>query len=113
NRPFRLCYNCQKLGHFAEDCLAPFKQVALVNTVGMGYNYRVCYECGSPDHLRNTCPKMHRAPGQAENPLALEGNRYARNNRNLARGNAADALQDPNVVTSSFSLNDHFATALF
>ncbi|GJV53494.1 reverse transcriptase domain-containing protein [Tanacetum coccineum] len=104
NRPSRICYNCQKSGHFAKDCRAPFKQVAPVNAVRMGYNQRVCYECGSPDHLRNTCPKMHRAPGQAGNPLALEGNSNARNNRNLARGrafniNVADALQDPTVVT--------------
>ncbi|GKC74712.1 putative reverse transcriptase domain-containing protein [Tanacetum coccineum] len=27
--------------------------------------------------------------------------------------NAVDALQDPNVVTGTFSLNDHFATVLF
>ncbi|GJV05567.1 putative nucleotidyltransferase, ribonuclease H, partial [Tanacetum coccineum] len=50
--------------------------------------------------------------------FALEGNRNARNNGNPARGrafniNAADALQDPNVVTGTFSLNDHFATVLF
>ncbi|GKF51934.1 hypothetical protein Tco_0148401 [Tanacetum coccineum] len=32
------------------DCRAPFKQVAPVNVVRMGYNQRVCYECGSPDH---------------------------------------------------------------
>ncbi|GJS53796.1 putative reverse transcriptase domain-containing protein [Tanacetum coccineum] len=75
-------------------------------------------ELKSPDHLRNTCPKMHRAPGQAGNPLALEGNHNTRNNRNLARGrafniNVTDALQDPNVVTSTFYLNDHFATLLF
>ncbi|GJV88040.1 putative reverse transcriptase domain-containing protein [Tanacetum coccineum] len=57
-----------KPGHFAKVCRAPFKQVAPVNDVRMGYNQRVCYECGSPDHLRNTCPKMHRAPGQAGNP---------------------------------------------
>ncbi|GKA95102.1 putative reverse transcriptase domain-containing protein [Tanacetum coccineum] len=114
----RLCYNCQKPDHFAKDCRAPFKQVAPVNAVRMGYNQRVCYECGSPDHLRNTCPKMQRAPGQAGNLLALEGNRSARNSGNLARGrafniNAADALQDPNVVTGTFSLNEHFATVLF
>ncbi|GJX07721.1 hypothetical protein Tco_0195653 [Tanacetum coccineum] len=54
-----------KPGHFAKVCRAPFKQVALVNDVRMGYNQRVCYECGSPDHLRNTYPKMHRAPRSA------------------------------------------------
>ncbi|GJU97361.1 putative reverse transcriptase domain-containing protein [Tanacetum coccineum] len=118
NRPCRLCYNCQKPSHFAKDCRAPFKQVALVNAVRIGYNQRVCYECGSPDHLRNTCLKMHRAPGQTGNPLALEGNRNARNNRNQARGmafnvNAVEALQDSNVVTGTFSLNDYFATILF
>ncbi|GKA18785.1 putative reverse transcriptase domain-containing protein, partial [Tanacetum coccineum] len=118
NGPCRLCYNYQKPGHFAKDCWEPFKQVAHVNAVRMGYNQRVCYECGSPDHLRNTYPKMHQAPGQAGNPLALEGNRNARNNGNPARGrafnvNATDALQDPSVVTGTFSLNDHFATVLF
>ncbi|GJV33415.1 putative reverse transcriptase domain-containing protein [Tanacetum coccineum] len=118
NELCRLCYNYKKLGHFAKDCRAPFKQVALMNVVRMGYNQRVCYECGNPDHLRNTCPKMHRAPGQAGNSLALEGNRNARNNGNPARGrdfniNATNALQDPNIVTDTFSLNDHFAIILF
>ncbi|GJX20161.1 putative reverse transcriptase domain-containing protein [Tanacetum coccineum] len=84
----------------------------------MENNQRVCYECGSFDHLRNTCPKLNRAPGQAGNRLALEGNRNIQNNRNQARGrafsvNAVDALQDPNVVTGTFSLNDYFATVLF
>ncbi|GKB55669.1 putative reverse transcriptase domain-containing protein [Tanacetum coccineum] len=79
---------------------------------------RVCYECGSSDHLRNTCPKLNRAPGQAGNRLALKGNRNTQNNGNQARGrafsvNAVDALQDPNVMTGTFSLNDHFATILF
>ncbi|GJV73101.1 putative reverse transcriptase domain-containing protein [Tanacetum coccineum] len=108
----------KKPDHFAKDCRASFKQVAHVNAVRMGYNQRVCYECGSPDHLRNTCPKMQCAPGQAGNPLALEGNRNARNNGNPARGrafntNAVAALQDPNILTSTFSLNDHFAIVLF
>ncbi|GKA68418.1 putative reverse transcriptase domain-containing protein, partial [Tanacetum coccineum] len=118
NRACKLCFNCQKLGHFAKDCQAPYRQVAPVNAVRMGKDHRVCYECGSSDHLCNTCPKMNRAPGQAGNPLALKGNRNTRNNGKRTRGrafnvNAVEALQGPNVVTCTFSLNDHFATILF
>ncbi|GJR79711.1 putative reverse transcriptase domain-containing protein [Tanacetum coccineum] len=114
----RLCFNCQKLSHFARDCQAPVKQVAPVSAVRMENNQRVCYECGSSEYLRNTCPKLNRAPGQAGNRLALEGNQNTQNNGNQARGrafsvNAVDVMQDPNVVTSTFSLNDHLATVLF
>nr|GEX51625.1 putative reverse transcriptase domain-containing protein [Tanacetum cinerariifolium] len=52
------------------------------------------------------------------NPLALEGGRDTRRNGNRVRGgefnrNAVEALQDPRVVTGTFSLNDQFATVLF
>ncbi|GJZ87279.1 putative reverse transcriptase domain-containing protein [Tanacetum coccineum] len=100
------------------DCRASIKKVTPVSAVRMGNNQGVCYECGSSEHLRNTCPKLNRAPGQAGNRLALEGNRNTQNNRNQARErafsvNAVDALQDPNVVMGTFSLNGHFATVLF
>ncbi|GJY05796.1 putative reverse transcriptase domain-containing protein [Tanacetum coccineum] len=120
NGPCNVCFNCQKPGHFARNCWAPIRQVAPVNAVRMGNNPRVCYECGSPDHFRNTCPKMNRAPGQAGNQLALEANRNNRSNGNQVRGrafnvnvNAMEAVQDPNIVTGTFSLNDHFVTVLF
>nr|GEU51412.1 hypothetical protein [Tanacetum cinerariifolium] len=80
SEPCRLCFNCQKLGYFARDCRASVKQVAPVSAVMMGINQRVCYECGSSEHLRNTCPKLNRAPGQAGNRLALEGNQNTWNN---------------------------------
>ncbi|GKE17357.1 putative reverse transcriptase domain-containing protein [Tanacetum coccineum] len=86
--PCRLCFSFQKPGHFAKDCQAPVKQVAPVSAVRMGNNQRVCYECGSFKHLRNTCPKLNRVPGQAGNRLALEGNLNTQNNRNQARGRA-------------------------
>ncbi|GJT68302.1 hypothetical protein Tco_1019782 [Tanacetum coccineum] len=69
------------------------------------------------NHLLYNYPKLNRVPGQAGNPLALEGNRNNWNNGNRATGrafnvnvNAVEALQDPKVVTGTFSLNDNFAT---
>ncbi|GJW50156.1 putative reverse transcriptase domain-containing protein [Tanacetum coccineum] len=54
---------------------------------------RACYECGSTDHGHG-------------------------NQGNQARGRAfmlgaKEALQDPNIVMSTFTLNSHFATTLF
>ncbi|GJR23747.1 putative reverse transcriptase domain-containing protein [Tanacetum coccineum] len=57
--------------------------------------------------------------GNRPNPvLAIEGNTNQGNNRNRAQGRAfglgvAEAPQDPNIITGTFSLNDHFATLLF
>ncbi|GJW14548.1 putative reverse transcriptase domain-containing protein [Tanacetum coccineum] len=77
NGACKLCFNCQKLGHFIKDCQAPYRQVAPVNAVRMGKDQRVCYECDSPDYLLNTCPKINLAPGEAGNPLALKGSQVA------------------------------------
>ncbi|GJV58894.1 putative reverse transcriptase domain-containing protein [Tanacetum coccineum] len=81
-----------------------------------------CFECGDPNHFRRNCLRMNRATtsgGNRLNPvLVIEGNTNQGNNRNRAHRRAfglgvAEAPQDPNVVTGTFSLNDHFATVLF
>ncbi|GJX75941.1 putative reverse transcriptase domain-containing protein [Tanacetum coccineum] len=64
------------------------RPVAPESVVRMGNNPRVCYECGSPDHFHNNCPKLYRAPGQARNQLALKGNRNTRSNGNQVSGRA-------------------------
>ncbi|GJT05900.1 putative reverse transcriptase domain-containing protein [Tanacetum coccineum] len=93
-------------------------QVVPINAIRGEHEPGTCYECGSREHFRNTCPKLNQAPGQVGNRLTIEGNRKTRNNGNQAKGrafnvNAVSALQDPNVVTGTFSLNNHFATVLF
>nr|GEY66456.1 hypothetical protein [Tanacetum cinerariifolium] len=79
---------------------------------------RACYERGSLDHLRPNYLKRNQGCNQSGNQLALEGNRNTRGNENRARGrafnvNAVDALQDPNVVTDTYSLKNLYATVLF
>ncbi|GKF73459.1 reverse transcriptase domain-containing protein, partial [Tanacetum coccineum] len=120
NGPYKLCFNCQKLGYFIKDCRAPISQATLVSAVRMSSNPRVCYECGSPDHFRINCHKKYQGSGRPSNQLALEGNHNTRSSGNQIRGrdfnvnvNAMEAVQDPNVVTGTFSLNDHFVTILF
>nr|GEU66475.1 putative reverse transcriptase domain-containing protein [Tanacetum cinerariifolium] len=81
-----------------------------------------CFKCGDPNHFRRNCPRMNRATTSGGNRpnlvLEIEGNTKHRNNKNQAQGRAfglgvAEVPQDPNVVTGTFSLNDHFATVLF
>ncbi|GKE69467.1 reverse transcriptase domain-containing protein [Tanacetum coccineum] len=74
--------------------------------------------CGTLTRSSEKRKEVEETSKQGGNRLASEGNRNTRNNGNQARGrafnvNAVDALQDPNVVTGTFSLNDHFATVLF
>nr|GEU95645.1 hypothetical protein [Tanacetum cinerariifolium] len=117
NAPCKLCYNCQKPSHYARQCWALIRQVALVNVVKIGQKQRACYECRSLDHLCYDCPKWKQATGQARNPLALEGNRNTQNNRNQARGREFNrnsvGSSGPKVVTGTFSLNNQFTTVLF
>nr|GEY68405.1 hypothetical protein [Tanacetum cinerariifolium] len=63
-------------------------------------------------------PKTGHMARDCITPLAFKGNRNTRGNENRAKGRAfnvndVDALQDPNVVTGTYSLNNLYATVLF
>ncbi|GJT44949.1 putative reverse transcriptase domain-containing protein [Tanacetum coccineum] len=118
--PCRTCFNCNRSGHLVKDCRGVPRNVNPVNA--RNPTVRVCYECGSTDHVRSACPRLNRAQGPGGN----HQNQVAANNRGHGRGNegnhargrafmlgAEDARQDPNIVTSTFTLNNHFATTLF
>ncbi|GKC72903.1 putative reverse transcriptase domain-containing protein [Tanacetum coccineum] len=116
--PCIVCYNCQRPGYMARDCRTPVRHEEPIRTVRPRDGQRACYECGSLDHLRPNYPKWNQGRTQSVNQLALEGNRNTRGNENRARGrafnmNAVDALQDPNVVTGTYSLNNLYATMFF
>ncbi|KAI3819574.1 hypothetical protein L1987_13415 [Smallanthus sonchifolius] len=59
-----------------------------------------CFECGDPKHFRKDCPRLkNRNDNQARGRAFVMG--------------AGDARQDPNIVTGTFPINDHFASILF
>ncbi|KAJ9556981.1 hypothetical protein OSB04_011595 [Centaurea solstitialis] len=94
-----ICSRCNRAGHVAQDC-----------RVGGSRN---CFECGSPDHYRNACPKRQQRPYVNQVQPANQGNRGG-----LARGRAfvigaEEARQNPDVVTGTFLLNNYPATVLF
>nr|GEU52864.1 hypothetical protein [Tanacetum cinerariifolium] len=108
-----VCRQCNQVGHFTRYCMGRASNESPRPT---------CFECGDPNHFRRNCQRMNRATTSGVNHpnsmLEIKGNTNQGNNRNRAQGRAFDlsvvvAPQDLNVVTGTFSLNDHFATILF
>ena len=94
-----ICLKCNKGGHFAKDC----------RTRGR----RTCHECGSPDHFRNTCPRLNRGPNANQaRPANQESQRGKARGRVFEIG-VDEARHNPNVVTGTFLLNNHYASVLF
>ncbi|GKE64228.1 retrotransposon protein, putative, ty3-gypsy subclass, partial [Tanacetum coccineum] len=112
----------ENTGHFARDCRVVPRNVNPVNVKNPKPARGACYECGSTDHLKPACPRLNRAQGPGGNrPNQVVANNRGqgrRNQGNQARGRAfmlgeEEARQDPNIVTGTFTLNNHFATTLF
>ncbi|GJY65903.1 reverse transcriptase domain-containing protein [Tanacetum coccineum] len=120
--PCRTCFNCNRPGHLAKDCRVVPRNVNPVNARNPAAARGACFECGGTDHYKSACPRLNRAQGPGVNrpnqALAIDGGQGRGNNGNQARGRAfmlgaEEARQDPNIVTGTFTLNNHYATTLF
>ncbi|GKB90928.1 reverse transcriptase domain-containing protein, partial [Tanacetum coccineum] len=92
--PCRTCFNCNRPGHFTNDCRVALRNVNPINA--RNPVARACYEC----------------------VVAVNGGQGCGNQGNQARGKAfmlgaKEARQDPNIMTGTFTLNDHYATTIF
>ncbi|GJX36607.1 putative reverse transcriptase domain-containing protein [Tanacetum coccineum] len=67
-----------------------------------------CFECGAPGHFKRDCPKLKNKDGGNGN---AQGWVYAIGNAEK-KGNAP-GNPDANVITSTFLLNNHYASILF
>ncbi|GKC39897.1 putative reverse transcriptase domain-containing protein [Tanacetum coccineum] len=85
------------------DCRGVSRNVNPVNA--RNTTVRACYEYGSTDHVRSTCPRLNRAQGPEDNhPNQVAANNGGQGRGNQARGRAfmlgaEEARQDPNIVT--------------
>ncbi|GKA09583.1 putative reverse transcriptase domain-containing protein [Tanacetum coccineum] len=67
-----------------------------------------CFECGAPEHFKRDCPKLKNKDVGNQN---AQGWVYAVGNAEK-RGNAS-GNPNSNAVTSTFLLNNHYASILF
>ncbi|GKF45709.1 putative reverse transcriptase domain-containing protein, partial [Tanacetum coccineum] len=104
----------------AKDCRGVPRNVNPINA--RNPTVRACYEYSSTDHVRSVCPRLNRAQGPKEyHPIQVAANNGGQgrgNQGNQIRGRAfmlgaEEARQDPNIMTGTFTLNNHFATTLF
>ncbi|GKB57359.1 putative reverse transcriptase domain-containing protein [Tanacetum coccineum] len=79
--PCRTCFNGNRPGYLAKDCKGVPRNVNPINA--RNPTVRVCYECGSTDHVKSACPRLNREQGLEEN----RPNQVAANNGGQGRGN--------------------------
>ncbi|GJX56328.1 putative reverse transcriptase domain-containing protein [Tanacetum coccineum] len=89
------CRRCQRSRHQVKDCRVRIPGADVNSLQNM-----TCYGCGEKGHFRNKCPKKtdHQNEGARRRAYVMR---------------TKDSQQNPNVVTCTFLLNDHYASILF
>ncbi|GJU33606.1 putative reverse transcriptase domain-containing protein [Tanacetum coccineum] len=98
------------------------RMVNPLNARNLSVAREACFDCCGTDHYKAACPRLNQAPGQRGNcpnqAIAFKEGQGRGNIGNPTQGKtfvlgAKEARQDPNIVTGTFTLNNHYATTLF
>ncbi|GJT82876.1 reverse transcriptase domain-containing protein [Tanacetum coccineum] len=118
--PVRRDYN--RLGHLAKDCRVVPRMVNPTNARNPIAACGACFECGGTDHFKAAYPRLNQAQrpggGRTNQVVAIDGGQGRGNNGNRACEGAfmlgaKETRHDPNIVTGTLTLNNHYATTLF
>ncbi|GKB22502.1 putative reverse transcriptase domain-containing protein [Tanacetum coccineum] len=120
--PCRACFSCKRLGNLAKDCRVVHRMVNPVNARNPTAAYGSCFKCSGTNHFKAACLRLNQAqrPGGGHpNQVGAidEGQGHANNGNRASEGafilGTEEACQDPNIMTGTFTLNNHYATTLF
>nr|GEY89148.1 hypothetical protein [Tanacetum cinerariifolium] len=106
-----------QLGENTQDSRVVPRNVKPINARNL--TARAGYECGSTNHIKEACSRAQRPGINRQNQvIAVNGGQGHGNNGNQERGRAfmlgaEEARQDLDIMTGTFTLNNHYATTLF
>ncbi|GJR57716.1 reverse transcriptase domain-containing protein [Tanacetum coccineum] len=101
------CHKCNRVGHLPRDCRSTANANTANSQRGPGVGQKpTCYECGAQGYFKRDCPKLK------NNNRGNQGGNGNASTKVYAVGREG-TNPDSNVVTSTFLLNNRYASVLF
>ncbi|GKD51675.1 reverse transcriptase domain-containing protein [Tanacetum coccineum] len=98
--------NCKRIGHQTRDSRTPTLAKTQRPLVTSQITSSTCFECGVQGHYKSECPKLKNQNRGNQNESG-----GARRRAFVLRG--GEAIQDPNIVTGTYLLNNRYTSVLF